>query len=74
MIANSREDRVEDKHVLINKDTGRIWVNGEEIPFLMAEPGPEIDLSNQGIAIVNIPLIIFAKDIIIVDTDPEEDQ
>lgn len=74
MIANSIKDRAEDKHVLINKDTARIWVNGEELPFYIAEPGPEIDLSNQGIAIVNIPLIVFAKDIIIVDTDTQEEQ
>ena len=70
MIANSREDRMDDKNVLINRDTGRIWINGEELPFLVEVDGPSVTIED-GMGVVHIPLFVIASEIIIVDTKGE---
>jgi len=75
-MTNTRDNATDDKQVVIDVETGIVKIDGEVLPFWVAEGGPTFDLSRGGKTpvVVTIPILVFAKpdDIFLTDSSTTE--
>lgn len=61
-----------DRHVVIDTDACRITVDGEQLPFYIAEAGPTVEPhSTHGYSVVVVPLLVFAHTVDVTGDRPD---